>query len=177
MLRETLHVLHGYMIWQGLRLRSGIGKKTVVLALAGDNERLDFFAQVHLKDFMDRKYAKKAVILYTRKEEPTGEKSDQRKFSAGGMTCVRRFHMSAEHMRCLYDYYSFYKCSDKLVFTYTDCPVGNCLGRVMRETEITEEEAVCLGLYRLKEVPARDRRKRPEHADNISRHIQRKRDV
>ena len=170
MLREMLGVLYGCMIWQGLRLRFGIGGRTVVLALVGDNKRLDFFARVHLKDFMDRKCARTAVILYTYREkrsgkESEGKKPDWKRHLAGDSIYARVHHMSAGNMEYLYDYYSFYKCSDKLVFTYTDQPADNCLGRILRETEITEEEAVCLGLYRLKEVPIWNRRKRLVHED------------
>ncbi|NBH20534.1 hypothetical protein D3Z55_24965 [Clostridiaceae bacterium] len=53
----------------------------------------------------------------------------------------------------MYDYYSFHKFSDKVVFTYTDLPGDNQLGRALRETKVNEEDAVCLGLYHLRRVP------------------------
>lgn len=131
-------------------MRFWITQQKVVLVLVHDQERLDKYALAHLGDYMDRKYAKRAVILF----------HDKRTYGQ-----IRRMHLEKPVRLCrwperrieeLYRYYSFYKFSDRVVFTYTDRPKDNRLGKVLRETEIGEEEAVCLGLYRLRRIPARE---------------------
>ena len=56
-------------------------------------------------------------------------------------------------LKALYDYYSFDKFFDNIVFTYKTFPKYNLLGKVLNETSINEQDAVCLALYHLREVP------------------------
>lgn len=152
MFRRVLHIFYGVLLWQVLRLRFGISQQKVVLFLMGDNRKLDEYALVHLKDFMDRKYAKEAVLFL--KEKRNYGYLKRVKLPDGVHFCL----YPVRKIQILYDYYSFHKFSDKILFTYTDSPKGNELGRLLRETEIDEEEAVCLGLYRLRSVPGRENR-------------------
>ena len=41
---------------------------------------------------------------------------------------------------------------DNIVFTYAFRPQDNLLGKVLKETQVNEEDAVCLGLYHLRAV-------------------------
>ncbi len=147
MLRELLPILYGAFIWKGFCIRIRMDERKVVLVLVNDRKRLDAYALAHLKDFMDRKYAKEAVILFHDKSVYKQIKRMHLKLP------VRLCRWSEKKIRTLYDYYSFYKFSDRIVFTYTDRPIDNKLGKVLRETQVGEEEAVCLGLYRLRRVP------------------------
>ena len=147
MLREIVAVCQGIGIWQELRFRVFVDEKTVVLVLTENNRKLDWYALVHLKDFMDRKYAKKAIILFHSKM------AYQQIMSAGLPGSVRLCYWDEKKIWKIYIYYSFYRFSDKLVFTYTNIPKDNPLGKLLRETRIQEEEVVCLGLYRLRTVP------------------------
>lgn len=159
MYRRILHILHGAFLWNLLRIRFRINDRTVVLILVNENEKLDYYTLAHLQDYMDRKSAKGALILL-----------DSRK------TCgmVRAADLP-EHVRIswyprrcrevLYAYYSFYKFSDKVVFTYVDRPKENLLGRALRETAVNEEDAACLGLYRLRRVPAPGKERTEGRAD------------
>lgn len=115
----------------------------------GDNQKLDEYALIHLKDFMDRKYAKGAVLFL--KDKRDYGRFKRVKLPEGVKFCL----YPVRKIQILYDYYSFHRFSDKILFTYTDSPKENELGRLLRETEIDEEEAVCLGLYRLRSVPGR----------------------
>lgn len=57
-----------------------------------------------------------------------------------------------EDLKSLYELYSFYKFYNHIFFTYTNYPKDNLLGRVLRETDISEREAVCLALYKFRKV-------------------------
>lgn len=149
MLREMLRILHGALIWKVFCTCFRISQQTVVLVLVHDQERLDDYALVYLGDYMDRKYAKQAVILFYDKKIYGQIKRMHLEMP------VRMCRWPEERIEKLYAYYSFYKFSDRIVFTYTDRPEDNQLGKMLRETDIGEEEAVCLGLYRLRRVPAR----------------------
>ena len=147
MLKELVPVLHGALVWKLFCVRFRINEQKVFLVLVNDRKRLDYYALAHLEDFMDRKYAREAVILFS-------DKSVSRQVKGMHLKAPARLCLWPEEtIKALYDYYSFYKFSDKIVFTYTDRPKDNKLGRVLRETPIGEEEAVCLGLYRLRRVP------------------------
>ena len=152
MFRSVIHIFHGVFLWKILQVRFGISERKVVLFLMGDNQKLDGYALIHLKEFMDRKYAKGGVLFLKDKRDYGQLK--RVKLPDGVRFCL----YPVRKIETLYDYYSFHKFSDKILFTYTDKPKGNELGRLLRETEIDEEEAVCLGLYRLRSVPGRENR-------------------
>lgn len=147
MVGEMISVLRGAAVWGLLQLRFHIDEKTVVLILTGDDRELDRYALIHLQDYMDRKYAEKAIIIY-QDEEAHGQ-IELAELPGGAQTCG----WSKRRVQILYGFYCFYLFSDKIVFTYMDRPADNLLGRLLRETVVGEEEAVCLGLYRLRKVP------------------------
>lgn len=115
--------------------------------MTNENSKVDYYALLHLNDFMNRKYANEAIVIIDSK------KAYQLVKKASLPSCVKLYQCSRKIIQLIYQYYSFYQCSDKLVFTYTNHPKDNQLGRVLRETSINEEEAVCLGLYRLRKIP------------------------
>lgn len=102
MFREMIFILHGVWIWQILCFQFCIDKKTVVLILTGDNRKLDWYALVHLKDFMDRKFAKRAVILFY-------DKAAYRQIKLADLPdSIRLYYLTEKKIRKLYNYYSFY---------------------------------------------------------------------
>ncbi len=147
MLKEIIAVFQGALLWTIFQMRFRINEKKVVLGLVNHRKRLDDYALAHLEAFMKRKYTKEAVIVFSDKE--VCSQIRRLKLSIP----IRRCYWTEDKIKKLYRYYSFYKFSDKIVFTYTDYPEENQLGRLLRETSIGEEEAVCLGLYRLRRVP------------------------
>ena len=158
MFRAAARILGGAVRWGILRMRLGIHEKTVVLFLTNDNLRLDYYATVHLKDFMKRKYADRAVFFLDDvfcKSLPGGPcflRTLDRMAKTSKQVTLCRY--PASEIERVYGYYAFYKFSDRVVFTYTDRPKDNLLGRALRETKVNEEDAVCLGLYHLRQVPS-----------------------
>lgn len=147
MFKEIIRILYGSLIWNILRLKLRIHKKKVVIILTGENKKLDYYTIVHLEDFINRKYADKAIILLD-------DKKACKMIKAANLSVpVKMYWYSKDRIERLYNYYSFYKFSDRVVFTYTDKPRDNQLGRALRETDINEEDAVCLGLYHLRTIP------------------------
>lgn len=156
MIKKIIYVLQGFFIWDVLRLRLRIQNKKVVIILVNENKKLDYYAIMHLEDFVKRKCADEALILVDER------RSYKMVRAVNPPIPVKIYWYPKDKIERLYEYYSFYKFSDRVVFTYTDNPKDNQLGRVLRETEIDEEDAVCLGLYHLRTIPKKDkvRRKR-----------------
>lgn len=149
MFKDIIGVLYGAVIWQILRIRLGMNKRKVILVLTGENQVLDKYALLHLKDFMNRNYADGAVIISSDKEM---QKEMAKVKRTGFHVPVKWYECREGWLEKLYHYYSFYNFSDKIVFTYTSGPKDNQLGKLLSETDVKEEEAVCLGLYRLRAV-------------------------
>jgi hypothetical protein len=118
-----------------------------VLVLNHENETLDKKAVEYLDYFMDRKTAKKALILYSDPDTRAWLK----KVKLSDHKVVK--YMEKQRADLLYDYYSFDKFFDNIVFTWTSKPAENLLGRVLAETDVNETDAVCLALYHLRSIP------------------------
>lgn len=154
MFRELAGLAMGAAEWQLLRARFLVHDKKVVVVLAHDNRKLDYYALYYLRDFMGRKYADQAVILT---DEEAARKMACKMKKEGLLPDSARICLyPEERIRRLYQYYSFYKFSDKIVFTYTDSPGDNQLGKALRETAVDERDAVCLGFYHLRGIPERE---------------------
>ena len=147
MLKKVLHILRGKRYWNWLRLRYAITYKKVVLVLTGDNEKLDYYCLKYLEDFIRRKYANSAIIISP--DEKVLKNVAKMKFSFPIELCL----MDKMKMTLLYDFYSYMKFFDNIVFTYTSIPKDNLLGKILAETNVNEEDAACLALYHLRIVP------------------------
>ncbi len=151
MIKQICHIIHGYLIWLRYKMRFKLDQHTVLLVLTGEDRRLDAYALLHLEDHVRRKIADKAVILTV--DSATWEQASRSTFPFA--TEVHR--VSEGEIPLLFDYYCFEEYFDNVVFTYIDKPRDNLLGRLLRETDIDEEEAVCLGCYCLRSVPKTER--------------------
>ncbi|MCI8822510.1 MAG: hypothetical protein HFI15_08350 [Lachnospiraceae bacterium] len=144
MFRQICHIVHGRLVWLKWKRRFRLDHRKVLLVLTGENEQIDKYALLHLKDYMRRKVADRAVILA----------SDRKiwKQAAAFASCfpVKAYLVKEQELLLLYDYYCFEEYFDNVVFTFVSRPKDNLLERVLRETDVDEEEAVCLGLYCLR---------------------------
>lgn len=130
-----------------------IDYKTVVLVPVNENRKLDYYALAHLGNYMDRKHAKGAVVLLHEKETLRLAEEVLAKYRLETKK-VRLCRCAGKTLDTVYDYYSFHKFFDNIAFTCTSRPEDNLLGRLLEETQVKEEDAVCLGLYHLRTVPA-----------------------
>lgn len=148
MFKRILRIWHGFFYWMAFRIKYHITYKSVVLVLVGDHLDLDRWAVRHLGNFMSRKYAVKGMIIWNTPEN--GEMLKKERIPDQ----IKTKRLEKDKILLLYDYYSFDKFFDNIIFTFLDTPEENLLGRILRETEVNEEEAVCLALYHLRRVPS-----------------------
>ena len=149
MFKRLMRILYGWLYWSYFKLINHISYKYVILVLASENKELDVWAVRHLGDFAKRKCADKAMIIFY---DDAGEKASKELYT--GCNIVRK-KLPNKRVKLIYEYYSFDLFFDNIVFTYVSEPDENLLGRILDETDVNEEEAVCLALYHLREVPLR----------------------
>ena len=150
MFRETLHVLKGNFLWHYLKARHGIGERSALLILTGENENVDSYAVQYLQAYVQRCKADR-VYIWTKKSSL---------FEEAQRTCripVRRFHMTENQLQLLFDYYCFYRFFPNSVFTYINQPKDNQLGKLLLLRGADEEDIVCLGFYNLRIVPGKNK--------------------
>ena len=147
MINEIREAVRGHILWRKIKLHYHINDQKVILVLVGENKKIDYFALVHLNDFVRWTCTKEAVIFVDDRKTISFIKKMNYTFA------VKVGVMRKEARERLYKFYSFDKFFDHIVFTYTSKPKENMLDRVLEVTEINEEEAVCLALYHLRKVP------------------------
>ena len=143
------NILKGRAIWDGVKRQHAIDSKTVILVLSGENYCMDEKAIEMLPEFVKRKRAERAEILIAEPSHHLKEDVGKQKFSFPVQVSIEM----EEDLRCLYDYYCFAFNLDNIAFTFLSQCHYNLLGRILSETDITETEAVCLGVYWLREIP------------------------
>ena len=118
------------------------------MVLTGENHLLDRYSIEYLDLFAKRKSADNALVVWSDIESLEGSDLTRLKLKR-----IKAVYLSDRKVKLLYDYYSFDKFFDNIVFTYTSMPEENLLGRILAETEVNEKDAVCLALYHLRYVP------------------------
>lgn len=148
LVRSVVRILYGWVYWHIFCLQNNITYKSVVLVLCGENHLLDKYSVKYLELFVKRKTADKALIIWS--EQATEEWLKQFILQ---LERTKIKYMPEKYVKFLYDFYSFDKFFDNIVFTYTSKPKENLLGRILEETGVDEKDAVCLALYHLRYVP------------------------
>lgn len=137
----------GWLFWKYLKIKFGINYKKVVIVLSGENEEVDRQAIAYLQNFMERKHANSAIVFCK------GQAKEETEQMIGKSRPVSVEVLTDEEMAKLYSFYCFTKFFDNIVFTNTNTPKDNMLGRYLKETKVNEEDAVCLALYHLRCIP------------------------
>lgn len=147
MIKQVVQVMAGQLLWMNLKRQEHLDYKKMVLVLTGENEKVDLYALRYLDKAMNRKSADKALIL-----------SDKQKCIDMALRCnyqhtVKTKLLSQKKIMLLFKWFSLDKFYKNLIFTYVRTPKDNLLDRFVRETDINEEEIVCLCLYNFREMP------------------------
>lgn len=147
MIKRTIALLYGLIIWKFICIKYRINHDSVVLFLTDENEKIDYYALAHLESYMDLKKANKALVFY--KSETTLSNVKKNNFEKN----VKFVKYNVRNIEMMYTTFCFYKYFENVVFTYLDTPKDNLILKLLNETEVNEEEIVCLGLYVLRRVP------------------------
>lgn len=148
MLKQVLQVLAGHMLWKKLKRKEHINDKKLVLVLTGENEKIDLYALKYLDQEIARKYADAALII-----------SDQQKCIHMALQYsyqheVKTKLLSQKEILLLFKWHCLDRFFKNLIFTYVRTPKDNLLERFLNETDVNEEEIVCLCLYNFRKLPS-----------------------
>lgn len=147
MLKQSLMIIKGYIIWLQFRVKEHLDDKKFVLIVTEENEKVDQYALKYLDYVMERKYAKEALIVVS---NPESAKK------------VSRYHykhqikikiMPFQKIKLFYRWYCLDGRRKNVVFTFVKTNKDNLLERFINETDINEEDVICLALYNLRKIP------------------------
>ncbi len=150
MVKQSIEIIKGYFIWSVLKWKEHLDYKKVVLVLTGENAKVDDYAIRYLDYVMERKSAEQALVLV----------SDENAAQKVSLNVCR--HKVKTKMICekkierIFKWYCLDKFYKNLIFTYVRTNKDNLLERFLNETEINEEDIVCLALYNLRKVPVKE---------------------
>lgn len=144
-----------WMFWHYFKVKNHINYQKVVVVLSDENRELDQIVLSRLNEYMKRKHAKNAIVFCVKDNYDRYTKI----FDSNAYVSFRIVTKNTIDM--LYSFYCFEKFFDNIVFTHVDSPSDNMLGRVLRETDVNEDDAACLALFHLRCIPDN------EEVDNI----------
>ena len=140
--------MRGRFSWTRLCKKYKINDHTVVVFFPESNKEWNSTALHYLPDFLKRKKTDHAIVFFSKENDIETITS----FQLGSE--FRCAQISTNQMKLLMDYYCLHRFSDKIVFFYLDYPKDNCSIKILEKTDVTMDELVCLGFYRLREVPS-----------------------
>lgn len=140
MLRDIIRIVWIYYKWICFKLFHGINKDMIVLALANENKKLDDIAVKRFSEMLDKRYATGGMILAQREVFDDIVCNDKR---------IKVIYTSSKKMEDLFSLYCFYSFTNNIVFTYVDTPKDNYLSDYIKNSDIDENDVVCLALFRL----------------------------
>ena len=150
MIKESLEVILGYLLWLDIKRRYHMDYGKVALVLTGENDKVDGYALSYLDHVMERKCAKEALVIVP------GKKDVKTVLLHSYRHPVRTKIMSDGKIKLLYKWHCLDKFYRNLIFTYVRTNRDNLLERFLSETEINEQDAVCLALYNLREISGKE---------------------
>ncbi len=144
---DKKRIIQGKARYEELVENLRIDSKYVILVLAGENELFDLMALENLAAYVRRKKAVGAYILCI--DEKMFAISSQKKYDFPFIVS----RITKTDAESIYEYYCFAFNIENITFTFLNHCHYNLMGRILKETDITEEEAVFLGTYWLRNIP------------------------
>ena len=141
MIKEIIKSYLGKQLWNIIVKKYDINYNKVVIVLPEDNDEWNRTALKYLPNYMQRKSVEEAVIIVNNNEKILNK-----------IKC-KVVKLSSYAISLLMQYYCFYRFFDNIVFFYLNYPRDNLTKLVLEQGNITMDEWICLGFYKLREVP------------------------
>lgn len=143
MIKEIIKSYLGKQLWNIIVKKYDINYNKVVIVLPEDNDEWNRTALKYLPNYMQRKSVEEAVIIVD---------NNKKNIEKNKIKC-NVVKLSSYAIRLLMQYYCFYRFFDNIVFFYLNYPRDNLTKLVLEQGNITMDEWICLGFYKLREVP------------------------
>lgn len=140
-------IIKGYIVWLQFRVKEHLDDKKFVLILTEENEKVDQYALKYLDYVMERKYAKEALIIVSNRESAKRVSRYPYKHQ------IKIKIMPFQKIKLFYRWYCLDGRRKNVVFTFVKTNKDNLLECFINETDINEEDVVCLALYNLRKIP------------------------
>lgn len=150
LVNKIVRIFIADLYWLYIIIKEKIGKRDVVLVLMGENKKVDELSLEYLDLFRERRHARKAIVFVPQSEaEKWKNKSDVSESAK-----IRG--IKKKYILLLYERYCINKFFKNLVFTSIKTTKENMIDRYLKETNITEEDVVCLAFYNFRGIPQRN---------------------
>jgi hypothetical protein len=148
LLKHFWHSWLGRREWKKLVKKFGIKKKQIYVLLFPERDKdLNEQALIHLNDLIANRLAEGVVILSV----DGALDKDVNAYSDKIIAIIKYPEKKAGY---LLKYYTLYKFSEKFIIISLTRPEGNAAFKAIGINGVNIEDIVCLGLYKLRHVPA-----------------------
>lgn len=144
-LEQIWEAVKGKCLWSLVKIKGRVDQDTVVIFLLEEDDELNYYALLHLPDYVKRKLCDKAVIV-----------SRPELFYDIGCNidlAITHLTMKEKKIEYILKYYCLVKFYDKVVFVSLNRPESNHGNMIVGKHGVTKEDIICLGLYCLRKVP------------------------
>lgn len=135
--------IRGILIWKHLVRKYQINDKCVVIVLPENDKDWNECALKYLPFYIKRKRASRSLLI-----------SAKGVLSSTNWDADKIVFFSDDKIRCLMQYYMLWKFFPGIVFFYRSFPQDNISDQILSKSQVTIEELICYGFYRLREVPS-----------------------
>ena len=146
LIRDLWGMIRGYIIWNRLVGRYNIEKNDAVLVLPESDDDWNQCGIKYFPFYMERKGCSRALVFVTRSGVTAVDVQTDERF--------RVVELDSGKMHDLLGYYCLFRFFNNIVFLCFREPRDNLSEFVLKNTNISLEELICMGIYRLREVPA-----------------------
>ncbi|MCR5238321.1 MAG: hypothetical protein K6E34_14085 [Lachnospiraceae bacterium] len=143
-----IKAFRGYLLWKRLEKRYGADH---YILMPECDEEYNYYALLHLEDFIASKGAEKSYVLLSR---DNGVQKALGLFN--GSDKVKLHRISGTQTDNLIQYYALYEFSPKLTIVSLTRPYDTGAQNLLGINGVTKEELLCYDIYRLKGGEDRD---------------------
>lgn len=133
----------GRELWIKLIEENSISDKTYVILMPSLNRKYNYYALLHLNQFLEQKNADQVVILTFDEEVIESAEIFSEKVK-------KVINFSRESSELLMKFYSLYMFTDKLIIVSLEEPEGRSGMQLIGKKGITLEEVIAIGIYGLR---------------------------
>lgn len=147
MVRDIIKLLFIKMEWDIFKLSKHISNEDGILVLSGENTKIDEISIARFKEYLEKKYLSKGVVLASRLEQ---SRIDPIKKNIAPH--IRIIYLSPNKLKHFYELHCVKPFAAHIAFTFINTPKDNKLGKYLEKSELDENDLVCLALFRLGHV-------------------------
>lgn len=137
---------HGKRVWNRIKKKYQFDDSTQLVIMPEDDEELNGIAFHYMPYMMKKRGAKNAIVV-----RPKGREEEAQ--ATNDSYDARYLYLRQGEIEDLLHYYELYVFTGNISIISLAKPEGNDLHKLIGKNGINEADAVCLGMYALREIP------------------------